>query len=122
MSSEMIAQVFSTKLSVFFFMCLNQMFLCFLTVVDRDADSGVWSGPVSAAYRATPPSLLCHAPGENTLTAFAHFYANNTQSAVFALYASAASLLKCKTLIKGFKGPVLNSFSELYSNEAALHD
>lgn len=114
--------VFNKVKCFLFFMCLNLIFLCFLTVVDRDADSGVWSGPVSAAHRATPPSLLCHAPGENTLTAFAHFYANNTQSAVLALYASAASLLKCKTLIKGFKGPVLNSFSDIYSNEAALLD
>lgn len=113
--------VFSMS-NVFFFMCLNLKFLCFLTVVDRDTDSGVWSGPFSAAHRAAPPSLLCHAPGENTLTAFAHFYANSTQSAVFALYTSAASLLKCKTLIKGFKGPVLNSFSDIYSNEAALQD
>ena len=38
------------------------------TAADWGPDSGMWSSPFSAADRATPTSLLRHAPGENTYT------------------------------------------------------
>lgn len=53
--------------------------MCFLPVGDRGPDSGVWSGPVSAAHRATPTSFVRHAPGENALTATAHLAENNSR-------------------------------------------
>lgn len=81
--------------SSFFLSCVNLISVS-PTAVDRVPDSGVRSGPLSAADRATPTSLLRHAPGENTLTALAYHTTHNTKSAVLALHASAADLLKCK--------------------------
>lgn len=86
---------FSTVCSIFFFSCVNLISVP-PTAGDRVPDSGVRSGPLSAADRATPTSLLRHAPGENTSTAFAYPTAHNTKSAVLALHASAADLLKCE--------------------------
>lgn len=86
---------FSTVCSIFFFSCVNLISVP-PTAGDRVPDSGVRSGPLSAADRATPTSLLRHAPGENTSTALAYPTAHNTKSAVLALHASAADLLKCK--------------------------
>lgn len=43
------------------------------TAADRDPDSGMWSGALSAVDRTTPASLLRNAPGENADIVFNNF-------------------------------------------------